>query len=56
MDKTINPEPLAKNGWLTKLHFLALGKCAKDQSNRQILSKVILYADEQMDRQTQEKT
>ena len=33
-------------------HFLALKKCAKFQSNRSILSKVIVYTDRQTDIQT----
>ena len=36
----IEPEPLVKNGWLTYLTLLE--KCTKGQSNRSILSKVIV--------------
>ena len=41
--------------WLANkldLHFLTLNKCTKFQSNRSILSKVIVYTDRQTDRQT----
>ena len=31
------------------LHFLTLNKCTKFQSNRSILSKVIVYTDRQTD-------
>ena len=38
--------------WLANeldLHFLTLNKCTKFQSNRSILSKVIVYTDRQTD-------
>ena len=41
--------------WLANdldLHFLTLNKCTKFQSNRSILSKVIVYTDRQTDIQT----
>ena len=41
--------------WLANeldLHFLVLKKCTKFQSNRSILSKVIVYTDRHTDRQS----
>ena len=45
--------------WLANklgLHFLTLNKCTKFQSNRSILSKVIVYTARQTDRQTDIQT
>ena len=45
--------------WLAKeldLHFFTLKKCIKGQSNRSILSKVIVYTVVYTDRQTDKQT